>query len=277
MTPEQIAALFSALNGKKGGQMSSGDIGRIFSPDFNAMAGAMKGGPVDAYEAEPVDEMALWQRNAPNWHGVESGDFYKPESIERTATASIRQGKPLVLVQRDLADALKAQGQSTNPKDPYYKELLALSKTLFDEYHTTSGKVKDAYSDANVALKKKKESSDYAKGGIPDPADYQRMDERQQTLAMEPIIARIAQTYAPIEGTDPKYAAGRERVNAERTQKAMDSAERIRSKVAGNYDKKAAASQRDKSTNAMLQRTILMMAMENPRLLQNPVVQSFLG
>ena len=103
------------------------------------------------------------------------------------------------------------------------------------------------------------------------------MDERQQRLAMEPIIARISQTYAPIEGTDPKYAAGRERVNAERTQKAMDAAERIRSKVAGNYDKKAAASQRDKSTNAMLQRTILMMAMENPRLLQNPVVQSFLG
>ena len=279
MTSEEMAAFISMLNGKVGGQMSASDVSRPFSPDFTTFVNAMKGGVADPYEEDPIDEIGIMSRNAPELRGVESGNFYKAESLEPRIAGWVRQGKPLTLIQQEIRAALKADGKSTDSKDPYYDDMLNLSKTLYKEYYAATGEVEKARSESKAALAKKKADSEYAKAGIADPSDYSKITEDQLKFAMEPIISRISARYAPIMADNPKdkYAAGRNRVNTERTEKAFDSAERLRAQHRAIVDKQSGLAQRDKSNNDIMKRTVMMLAMENPTLLSNPAIKSILG
>lgn len=279
MTSEEMAAFISMLNGKVGGQMSAGDVSRPFNPDFTTFVNALKGGVADPYEEDPIDEMGIMSRYAPELRGVESGNFYKAESLEPRIAGWVRQGKPLTLIQQEIRAALEADGKSTDSKDPYYDDMLNLSKTLYKEYYDATGKVEEARSGAKAALAKKKADSEYAKAGIADPSDYSKITEDQLKFAMEPIISRISARYAPIMADHPKdkYAAGRNRVNTELTEKAFDSSERVRARLQTQLDKESGLAQRDKSNNDIMKRTVMMLAMDNPTLLSNPVFKSFLG
>lgn len=279
MTSEEMAAFISMLNGRAGGQMSASDVSRPFNPDFTTFVNAMTGGVADPYEEDPIDEMGIMSRYAPELRGVESGNFYKAESLEPRIAGWVRQGKPLTLIQQEIRAALKADGKSTDSKDPYYDDMLNLSKTLYKEYYDATGKVEEARSESKAAFAKKKADSQYAKAGVADPSDYSRITDEQLKFQMEPIIARAAKMYAPIMADHPKdkYAAGRARVNAERTQQAFDNLEAVRSQVQASANKRAGLAQRDKSNNDIMKRTVMMLAMENPTLLSNPAIKSFLG
>ena len=282
MTSEEMAAFISMLNGKVGGQMSAADIGRPFNPDFSAFANAIGGGVADPYEEDPIDVASIWKRNAPDYGGVTSGKFYKPQSLEPRIAGWISEGKPLTLIQQEIRQALEDDNKSTDSKDPYYKDMLSLSETLYKQYNAATAAEEDARSESRAALVKKKADSPYAKAGIADPSDYSKITDEQLKFAMEPIIARVSARYAPSArpgspGMPDKYAAGRQRVNEERTQGAFDSAERIRTRLERQFNKEAGLAQRDKSNNDIMKKTVLMLALENPTLLSNPAIKSILG
>ncbi len=277
MTPAEMAILVSLMNTKPGSSMNSSEYSRLFDDNSSNLIDALTGKVAQPYQAEEVDEDAITRRYAPNLSGILNSNFYKPDSIERQMITWIGSGKPLDLVKRETIDELKAQGKSTKSKDPYFKSLLALSDTLFDEHYAASAKIEDARSSSQEKLEKRKQASPYFGSGIPDPADYSGIGYQELIRKMEPVTARLAKRYAPSEGTDPKYQAGRDRVNSEKAAQAHDSLLAIRKMFQDDSVREAGIAQRDLSNNAMMKKIVLMKVMENPKLLTNPVIKSYLG
>lgn len=158
--PQMLQMIIANAIGPKKQNVTQNDI----SPIQDIIMSQILGIPVN----KPVNEDLIRSINAPQWSAM-ANYTYANTDIEPKIMQLIGQGVPLNEVKKKIKEELALQGLPTDSKNEQVKNLLKLSETLYSEFTNSNSKILEA-KQASLT------NSPYAKFGVSDPNDYNRID-----------------------------------------------------------------------------------------------------